>query len=200
MPDASSVLLQRLQSAFDTVRPGADPVLRPSERADFQANGALPLAKELGRHPRQVAEEVVAAADLRDVCSEVEVSGPGFINLTLSDEFVAEQVAQLSADQRLGVLTAPRPERIVIDYSAPNVAKEMHVGHLRSTLIGDALARVLAFLGHEVRRENHIGDWGTPFGMLIEHLLDVDGAERAELFSAARPQRVLCRGASSIRQ
>ena len=92
-------------------------------------------------------------------------------------------MAQLSADPRLGVPLAASPERIVVDYSAPNVAKEMHVGHLRSTLIGDALARVLGFLGHEVRRENHIGDWGTPFGMLIEHLLDVDGAERAESFS-----------------
>ena len=183
MPDASSVLLQRLQAAFDTVAPGADPVLRASDRADFQANGALALAKQVGRPPRQVADEVVAAASLDDICSEVEVSGPGFINLTLSDGFVAGQLAALSADPRLGVAEVERPETIVIDYSAPNVAKEMHVGHLRSTLIGDALARVLGFLGHDVRRENHIGDWGTPFGMLIEHLIDVGGAEDAESFS-----------------
>ena len=183
MPDASSVLLQRLQAAFDTVAPGADPVLRVSDRADFQANGALALAKQVGRPPRQVAEEVVAAASLDDICSEVEISGPGFINLTLSDAFVAAQLAALSADPRLGVAEVERPETIVIDYSAPNVAKEMHVGHLRSTLIGDALARVLGFLGHDVRRENHIGDWGTPFGMLIEHLIDVGGAMRAETFS-----------------
>ncbi len=183
MPDASRVLLERLQVAFDTVRPGADPVLRVSDRADFQANGALPLAKELGRPPREIADQVVAAADLGDVCAEVEVSGPGFVNLTLSEAFIAEAVAALSADPRLGVPVASSPERLVIDYSAPNVAKEMHVGHLRSTLIGDALARVLGFLGHEVRRENHIGDWGTPFGMLIEHLLDVGGAEDAESFS-----------------
>ena len=183
MPDAASVLLQRLQAAFDTIAPGADPVLRPSDRADFQANGALPLAKVVGRPPRQVAEEVVAAASLDDVCAEVEVSGPGFINLTLSDRFVAEQVAALSADERLGVELVARPETVVIDYSSPNVAKEMHVGHLRSTLIGDALARVLGFLGHDVQRENHIGDWGTPFGMLIEYLLDVDGAANAESFS-----------------
>ena len=183
MPDASRVLLQRLQAAFDTVAPGADPVLRASDRADFQANGALALAKQLGRPPRQVADEVVAAADLDDICSVVEVSGPGFINLTLSDEFIAAQVAALSADPRLGVPAVAHPETIVIDYSAPNVAKEMHVGHLRSTLIGDALARVLGFLGHDVRRENHIGDWGTPFGMLIEHLIDVGGAENAESFS-----------------
>ena len=183
MPDAASVLAQRLQDAFDTVRAGADPVLRASDRADFQANGALALAKQVGRPPRQVAEQVVAAAQLDDVCAEVEVSGPGFINLTLSDEFVARQVAALSADGRLGVEAAVAPETVVIDYSAPNVAKEMHVGHLRSTLIGDSLARVLGFLGHTVIRENHIGDWGTPFGMLIEHLLDVGGAADAESFS-----------------
>jgi len=183
MPDASRVLLRRLQAAFDTVVPGADPVLRVSDRADFQANGALALAKQVDRTPRQVAEEVVAAASLDDICSEVEISGPGFINLTLSDEFIAAEVAALSADPRLGVVEAAHPETIVIDYSAPNVAKEMHVGHLRSTLIGDALARVLGFLGHDVRRENHIGDWGTPFGMLIEHLVDVGGAEDAESFS-----------------
>ncbi len=183
MPDASSVLLERLQSAFDTVRPGADPVLRVSDRADFQANGALALAKEVGRPPREVAEEVVAAASLGDVCSVVEVSGPGFVNLTLSDGFVAGLVAAQSADARLGVAPAARPETVVVDYSAPNVAKEMHVGHLRSTLIGDALARVLGFLGHTVIRENHVGDWGTPFGMLIEHLLDTGGAVDAESFS-----------------
>jgi arginyl-tRNA synthetase len=183
MPDASSVLLQRLQAAFDAVAPGADPVLRVSDRADFQANGALALAKQLGRPPRDVAEEVAAAASLDDICSLVDVSGPGFINLTLSDDFIAAQVAALSSDPRLGVPVAAVPETMVIDYSAPNVAKEMHVGHLRTTLIGDALARVLGFLGHDVRRENHIGDWGTPFGMLIEHLVDVGGAEHAESFS-----------------
>src|SRR3984957_1360621 len=183
MPDAASVLLQRLQAAFDPIAPGSDPVLRASDRADFQANGALPLGKAVGRPPRQVAEEVVAAASLDDICAEVEVSGPGFINLTLSDSFVAGQVGALSADERLGVGLVARPETVIIDYSSPNVAKEMHVGHLRSTLIGDALARVLGFLGHDVQRENHIGDWGTPFGMLIEYLLDVDGAAKAESFS-----------------
>jgi arginyl-tRNA synthetase len=183
MPGASDILRERLRIAFDAVQPGADPVLRPSDRADYQANGALPLAKALGREAIDVAEEVTALADLNDVCSVVEVSGQGFINLTLSDDFIAQRTAVLSADPRLGVLTAADPETIVIDYSSPNVAKEMHIGHLRSTDIGDSLARVFAFLGHDVRRENHIGDWGTPFGMLIEHLIDVGGADRAESFS-----------------
>jgi arginyl-tRNA synthetase len=183
MPDAFSVLLQRLQTAFDTILPGADPVLRPSDRADFQANGAIPLGKKVGRTPREVAADVVAAAVLDDVCASVEISGPGFINLTLSDEFVADRIAAAGADERVGVAITADPQRIVIDYSAPNVAKEMHVGHLRSTVIGDALARVLTFVGHEVLRENHIGDWGTPFGMLIEHLVDLGGSAEAESFS-----------------
>ena len=183
MPGASEILLERLRVAFDAVHAGADPVLRPSDRADYQANGALPLARALGREAMDVAEEVTALADLDDVCSVVELSGQGFINLTLSDDFIAQRTAELSADRRLGVPSAAAPETIVIDYSSPNVAKEMHIGHLRSTDIGDSLARVFAFLGHDVRRENHIGDWGTPFGMLIEHLIDVGGADRAESFS-----------------
>ncbi len=183
MPDAYSVLLQRLQAAFDTVAPGADPVLRASERADFQANGALALSKQVGRAPRDVAEEVVAAAVLDDVCSAVEISGPGFINLTLADGFVSDQLAAMGADDRLGVPLTSLPQTMVIDYSSPNVAKEMHVGNLRTTVIGDSLARVLGFLGHRVLRENHIGDWGTPFGMLIEQLIDVGGSDDAESFS-----------------
>jgi arginyl-tRNA synthetase len=183
MPDAYSVLLQRLQAAFDTVVPGADPVLRASERADFQANGALALSKLVGRAPPDVAQEVVAAAVLDDVCAAVEISGPGFINLTLADGFVSDQLAAMGADHRLGVPLSPHPQTMVIDYSSPNVAKEMHVGHLRTTVIGDSLARVLGFLGHQVLRENHIGDWGTPFGMLIEHLIDVGGSDDAESFS-----------------
>jgi arginyl-tRNA synthetase len=183
MPDATSVLLQRLQAAFDTVVPGADPVLRPSDRADFQANGALALAKAVGRSPQQVAADVVAVADLADLCASVEISGPGFINLTLADDFVADQVAAVGADPRLGVALSPDPQRLVLDYSGPNMAKEMHIGHLRSTVIGDALARVLTFQGHQVLRENHIGDWGTPFGMLIEYLVDIGGSADAASFS-----------------
>jgi arginyl-tRNA synthetase len=183
MPDAYSVLLGRLQSAFDAIVPGSDPVLRPSDRADFQANGALALSKQVGRSPREVAAEVVAVATLEDVCASVEISGPGFINLTLSNEFLTDQIQVVSADDRMGVAATADPHRVVIDYSSPNVAKEMHVGHLRSTVIGDALARILGFVGHEVLRENHIGDWGTPFGMLIEHLIDEGGSADAESFT-----------------
>jgi arginyl-tRNA synthetase len=178
MTDARTVLAERLQAAFDTIEPGADPVLRYSERADFQANGVLALAKRQGRDPRQVAEAVVASAQLADVCDEVAISGPGFVNLTLSTGFIARQLASAAGDPRLGVAAAPVAETVVVDYSAPNVAKEMHVGNLRSTIIGDALSRILGHLGHRVHRENHLGDWGTPFGMLIEHLVDL-GEEMA---------------------
>jgi arginyl-tRNA synthetase len=161
-----------LAPAFQQVAGGpADPVVRPSDRADAQANGSLALAKQLGRNPRDVAADVVAAAQL-DGIATLEVAGPGFINVTFSAAFIAEQLAATAADPMLGVRPAEVAETVVVDYSAPNVAKEMHVGHLRSTVIGDALARLFGFLGHRVIRENHIGDWGTPFGMLIEHLID----------------------------
>ena len=153
----------------------ADPVVRPSDRADAQANGALAIAKQLGQNPRQVAEAVLARAQilLADVCSNVEIAGPGFLNLTFSNEFLAAQLAVAAGDPRLGVRLVPVAENIVVDYSHPNVAKEMHVGHLRTTVIGDALVRMLQFVGHRVTKENHIGDWGTPFGMLIEHMIDL---------------------------
>jgi len=162
MADVTALLAERLQAAFDTLSPGADPVLRPSDRADFQANGALALAKRLGRQPREIAEAVVNAARLDDVCSLVEVSGPGFVNLVLSPSFVECSVREIARDPRLGVARTDSPQRVVVTYSHPNVAKEMHVGHLRSTVIGDALCRMLDHLGHEVVRENHIGDWGRP--------------------------------------
>ena len=154
-------------------RPDADPVVRPSERADAQVNGALPLAKQLGTNPREVAQRVVDSGVLADVCSEVEIAGPGFINLTFTDAFLEGELRSVAADDRLGVAPASTARTVVVDYSAPNVAKEMHVGHLRSTVIGDALVRLHEFAGHRVIRENHIGDWGRPFGMLIEHLLDL---------------------------
>jgi len=177
VPLIRSLLEARLQAAFDRVEPGADPQVRPSEHADFQANGALSLARRVGRDPRQLAAEIAADASLEDVCRAVEVSGPGFINLTLAESFVAGELAAMADDARLGVGRTAEPRTVVVDYSGPNVAKEMHVGHLRSTIIGDSLCRVLGFLGHHVVRENHIGDWGTPFGMLIEHLIDVGEKE-----------------------
>ncbi|GHJ60381.1 arginine--tRNA ligase [Nocardioides sp. OK12] len=183
MPSAHATLAPLVSAAIDNAfgpeYRDADPVLRPSQFADLQSNAALPLAKRLGMPPREVAQRIVEALDVRDVCDEVEISGPGFINLTLSDAWLGSAVDALVADPRRGV-PQEAPERIVIDYSAPNVAKEMHVGHLRTTVVGDALARILEHLGHTVTRQNHIGDWGTPFGMLIEHLLDVgEGSDEA---------------------
>jgi arginyl-tRNA synthetase len=169
-----------------------DPQLMPASKpefGDFQANGALPLAKPLGRSPRQIAQAIVAelAADsaFRELCLEPQIAGPGFINLTLRPERLAAEVAGRLGDPRLGVPsvtadsadhgpeTVPASGRVVVDFSSPNIAKEMHVGHLRSTIIGDALARVLEFRGHPVLRLNHVGDWGTQFGMLITHLKQV---------------------------
>jgi arginyl-tRNA synthetase len=151
----------------------ADPTVRPSERADAQINGALALAKRIGSNPRDIAQAVVDSGVLDGVASELEIAGPGFVNVTLSPEFLAAQLGEVASDDRLGVASAAMPLTVVVDYSAPNVAKEMHVGHLRSTVIGDSLVRMLGFLGHRVIRENHVGDWGRPFGMLIEHLLDL---------------------------
>ncbi len=176
MADPLVTVASLLAPAFERVagRPGVDPVVRPSDRAHAQSNGALPLAKELGRPPRDVAADIVDAASLDGVAT-LEVAGPGFINVTFDPTFVAAQIATIATDDHLGVRPAEQPETVVVDYSAPNVAKEMHVGHLRTTLIGDALVRMLDFVGQRVIRENHIGDWGTPFGMLIEHVIDLGG-------------------------
>ncbi len=183
MADPQQVLAQRVHDAivasFGPDHADADPLIRPSAFADFQANVALPLGKRLGRAPREVAGELAARLDVADMCAEPEVSGPGFINFTLRDDWIAGQASQMLNDPRLGLAPAPRPQTVVVEYSSPNVAKEMHVGHLRTTIVGDAIARVLEFAGHRVIRDNHVGDWGTPFGMLIEHLLDV-GADSAE--------------------
>ncbi|WP_141578478.1 arginine--tRNA ligase [Actinomadura sp. WMMA1423] len=184
MPDPQLVLAARVQAAlsaaFGPSHADTDPVIRPSQFADLQANVALPLAKKLGRKPRDVADEIVANLDTAGVVSDVRVSGPGFINLTLSDGWIAGEAQRALEDERLAVPLAGKPQKVVVEYSSPNVAKEMHVGHLRTTIVGDAIARILAFLGHEVVRDNHVGDWGTPFGMLIEHLLDLgeDAAAR----------------------
>ena len=181
MADPFTIVSRRLAPAFAEVAGVAcDPVVRPSDRADAQANGALALAKSLGASPREVAERVLTAAgDLSDIVGATEIAGPGFVNLDFSPEFLARELAEAMSSDLLGVTPASEPVTVAVDYSAPNVAKEMHVGHLRSTVIGDALVRMLGFVGHTVVRENHIGDWGTPFGMLIEHLVDLGEEEAA---------------------
>jgi arginyl-tRNA synthetase len=179
-----SLLLDRFGAAFEAVAgERVDPVLRRSQHADFQSDGALPLARSLRRPPRDIAADVLAAADLSGLAESATVSGPGYINVTVSAAALAGLVTAAHADERLGVPPSSSSETVVVDYSAPNVAKEMHVGHLRSTIIGDAVVRLLTWLGHDVRRVNHVGDWGTPFGMLIEHLLDLGEAEAAHELS-----------------
>jgi arginyl-tRNA synthetase len=167
---------------FDTLQHGAPSEIRPSQRADFQVNGALALAKSLGRAPRELAFEILEAAKARglmQLCEEVAVAGPGFINLTLSPAFLRSGLQSLAVGASLGIEKAETPLRVVVDYASPNAAKQMHVGHLRSAIIGDAIVRLLEAVGHEVMRENHVGDWGAPFGMLIEHLVDLGEVEAA---------------------
>lgn len=155
-----------------------------SEFGDYQINGAMSAAKQLKTNPRQLAEQLLALLALDDLASKVEIAGPGFINVTLKPEWLAGELAQAASDVRLGVSANPQPQTIVVDYSAPNLAKEMHVGHLRSTIIGDAVVRTLEFWGDKVIRQNHMGDWGTQFGMLIAHLED-KLAEGVDLESVA---------------
>ncbi|WP_217235346.1 arginine--tRNA ligase [Streptomyces sp. AC555_RSS877] len=165
---------QRLASALSAALPeagSADPLLRRSDRADFQANGILALAKKAKANPRELATQVVSQVVTGDVIKDIEVSGPGFLNITLTDGAITENLAARHADaDRLGVPFAENPGTTVIDYAQPNVAKEMHVGHLRSAVIGDAAVSLLEFAGETVVRRHHIGDWGTQFGMLIQYL------------------------------
>lgn len=158
-----------------------EPQVRQSAKVqfgDYQANGVMAAAKKLGMPPRQLAEQVIAGLDLTGIAAKVDIAGPGFINIFLDPAFLARQVDAAVISDRVGVATVAEPQTIVVDYSSPNVAKEMHVGHLRSTIIGDAAVRTLAFLGHKVIRANHLGDWGTQFGMLIA-LLEKRHQEKA---------------------
>lgn len=164
----SSAVSAAMASVLSGDRAGGDPLVRRSDHADFQSNVALSLAKQCGIAPRDLAGKLAEALD-GDLVA-VTVSGPGFLNLQVRDEAVWHRMALRLADDRLGVGTPWAGERVVVDYSAPNIAKEMHVGHLRTTIIGDALVRVLTFLGAGVVRQNHLGDWGTQFGMLIQYL------------------------------
>lgn len=170
------LLLQRFKAALvaiDAPEDAPTPLTRSTrpEFGEYQFNGAMALAKILKQKPRDIAEKLVAAVELDDMAEKLEIAGPGFINIHLSADFLAKQIPTLVKDQRLGV-DAEVQQTIIVDYSAPNLAKEMHVGHLRSTIIGDAVVRVLEFLGHKVIRQNHMGDWGTQFGMLLAHLSD----------------------------
>ncbi|TQL21000.1 arginine--tRNA ligase [Streptomyces sp. SLBN-134] len=170
---------QQLASALTATRPeaaGADPLLRRSDRADFQANGILALAKKAKANPRELAAEVVAHLTTGDLIKDVEVSGPGFLNLTIADRAITANLAARHADgERLGVPLKENAGVTVVDYAQPNVAKEMHVGHLRSAVIGDALRGMLDFTGEKTIGRHHIGDWGTQFGMLIQYLFEHPG-------------------------
>ncbi|MEU5163087.1 arginine--tRNA ligase [Streptomyces sp. NPDC020875] len=175
VPSLASNVQQRLATALSAALPeagSADPLLRRSDRADFQANGILALAKRLKGNPRELAGQVVAALDTESdgLLHEVEVSGPGFLNITVSDAAIVDTLAARAADDRLGVPYAADPGTTVIDWAQPNVAKEMHVGHLRSAVIGAAMAKIMEFTGEKVISRHHIGDWGTQFGMLIQYL------------------------------
>ena len=171
------ILEDRISKALDAVsgQAGSNALVRLAGDAkfgDYQANGVMALAKQMKRNPREVAAEVVEKLDIDDICAPPEIAGPGFINLRLKDEFLQQRLFDINTDtaNRLGIDTTESPENIVVDFSGPNIAKQMHVGHLRSTIIGDCICRMFAFVGHNVIRQNHIGDWGTQFGMLIAYL------------------------------
>lgn len=169
MDTLPSLIAARLRPALPE---GAslDPQVTPATDArfgDYQTNAAMVLAKQLKANPRQLAQQIIGKLDVSDLCEAPEIAGAGFINFRLKPELVASRLGALAADPRLGVAPPAKPETIVIDFSSPNVAKPMHVGHIRSTFLGDALARIAAFTGHKVIRDNHIGDWGTQFGMLL---------------------------------
>ncbi|HEY9289829.1 MAG TPA: arginine--tRNA ligase [Microlunatus sp.] len=183
MASLPSTLSARIQAVA-----GVDPELRPATKPQFghfQSNVALRLAKLEGKPPREVAQRIIDELDVADICEPPELAGPGFINFRLKAETLAAEVTDQLADPRVGIEPAEQVQVVVIDYSAPNVAKQMHVGHLRSTIIGDTLNRVLSSLGHRVIPQNHIGDWGTQFGQLVEQILE-EGIDPAglDLFSA----------------
>ena len=173
----SNILSEKVKLAMTAagLPEGTNPAISLSNRAnfgDYQANGVMGAAKKLKTNPRELATKVLAALDLTGIAEKVELAGPGFINIHLDKNWLAEQLNKVATDQNLGVSQAVTPQNVVVDYSAPNLAKEMHVGHLRSTIIGDAVVRALEFRGEQVIRQNHMGDWGTQFGMLIAHLED----------------------------
>ena len=185
-PEAAlgALVQQALAAELGAEFAAADPLIRPSAFADYQSNVAMSLSRQLGRAPRDIAGPVAAQLTEHDAVASAAVSGPGFINITLSDEWIATQSSAQLADPRLGVATADPAQRVVVDYSGPNVAKELHAGHLRATVVGDAIARILGYLGHDVIRAAHLGDWGTNFGMMIEHAIDIGDRATYEQLAA----------------
>ncbi len=174
---------------LDMIRPSQDPKF-----GDYQANFAMPLGKQLSQSPRDVAAEIVSRLDVADLCEPPEIAGPGFINLRLRNDWLAKQLQQAALDDRLGIGRVEQPRTFIVDYSAPNVAKPMHVGHIRSTVIGDAIYRTLKFLGHRVIGDNHLGDWGTQFGMILygyKHFLDRTAYARDPVTELARLYRLV---------
>jgi arginyl-tRNA synthetase len=177
MKSTIDILEERISAAMAkaTGQAGCAAIVRPATDprfGDYQANGVMALAKQLRTNPRKLAESVVPLLDLSDLCEPPEVAGPGFINLRLKPDYVASELLRIADEngERLGIRAASSPQTVVVDFSSPNVAKQMHVGHLRSTIIGDCICRLLEFDGHRVIRQNHIGDWGTQFGMLIRYM------------------------------
>ena len=178
-----------IAAAVEMVRPSQEPTF-----GDYQANMAMALGKQLGKPPREVAQQIVERLDVADICETPEIAGPGFINLRLKDDWLVTQLKMAKSDERLGVGLAPKAKTYIIDYSAPNVAKPMHVGHIRSTMIGNALVRMLRFYGHKVISDNHIGDWGTQFGMILygyKHFLDRAAYESKPVDELARLYRLV---------
>ena len=169
-------LVDSVDDLLDMIRPAQD-----AQFGDYQANLAMPLGKRLRQSPREVAQRIVEQLQVDDLCEPPEVAGPGFINLRLQNRWLVDQLQKAACDERLCIPRVASPRTIVVDYSSPNVAKAMHVGHIRSTVIGDAIYRTLQFMGHHVISDNHLGDWGTQFGMIIygyKHFVD-ESAYRA---------------------
>ncbi|HUT46592.1 MAG TPA: arginine--tRNA ligase, partial [Sedimentisphaerales bacterium] len=185
MKAALDILEERISAAMGAAAGRSDcaAIVRPATDAkfgDYQANGIMGLAKKLKTNPRELAEEVVKNLDLSDICEEPEVAGPGFINLRLKAEFVAGELLEINKDAAgLGIEKTPEPKTIVVDFSSPNIAKQMHVGHLRSTIIGDCICRMLECLGHKVIRQNHVGDWGLQMGMVIHATRQAQSMKKA---------------------
>ena len=195
MATPRELLGERLKLALVKTHPGMVPEVVPATDprfGDYQSNVAMVLAKKQGTAPKSLAGQIIRNLDVQGLCEPPEVAGAGFINFRLTNEFVVRGLATVLRDDRLGVSVAKDRERIIIDFSSPNVAKPMHVGHIRSTILGDCLARIARFLGHEVITDNHIGDWGTQFGKVIhgwKHFLDEEALEKNAIAELVRLYR-----------